>query len=400
MNFDYNNTDKLKQDFSFLWQAVNDDYAYFDNKKTDWDKVKEIYSEQTNSIKSRDEFVTLLENVLNEIYDNHASLNTNTVNSPRLVPSGTDVWGEYIHGKAVITDIRKNFRAEKTGVKTGMQIVSVNDVDINEAVKNFIGKSLSECDKDAADYALNKVLAGRRGIERKFTLKSEGEACDYFPDAYGFLLENIQYKKKVEFNQTDNTGYIKINNCLFDNSMIQEFDDAMYSLNDTKSLILDLRETPSGGNTTVARAILGWFVNEDKFYQKHELPAEEKQTGIKRSWMEIVSPRADKYYGKPVYVLAGHWTGSLGEGITAGFDALKTGATIGTKLAGLCGAIYTFEMPNTKIKFSIPVEKLYHVNGTPREKYIPNIEIDYKDLSGDEDVILNEAHKIIKANGN
>lgn len=400
MNFDYNNTDKLKQDFTYLWQAVNDDYAYFDNKKTDWDKVKEIYSQQINSIKSRNEFVTLLENVLNEIYDNHASLNTNTANSPRLVPSGTDVWGEYIHGKAVITDIRDNFGAEKSGVKTGMEVVSVNDVDINEAVKSFFGKSLSECDKDAADYALNKVLAGRRGIERKITLKSESEACDYFPDAGGFSLENIQYKKKVEFNQTDNTGYIKINNCLFDNSMIQDFDDAMSNLSDTKSLILDLRETPSGGNTTVARAILGWFVNEDNFYQKHELPAEEKQTGIKRSWMEIVSPRAGKYYGKPVYVLAGHWTGSLGEGITAGFDALKTGATIGTKLAGLCGAIYTFEMPNTKIKFSFPVEKLYHVNGTPREKYIPNIEIDYKDLSGNEDVILNEVLKIIKANGN
>jgi len=400
MNFDYNNADKLKQDFTYLWQAVNDDYAYFDNKKTDWDKVKEICLQQIDSIKSRNEFITLLENVFNEIYDNHASLNTNTANSPRLVPSGTDVWGEYSHDKAIITDNRKNYGAEKSGVKTGMQIVSVNDVDINEAVKNFIGKSLTECDKDAADYALNKVLAGRRGIERKFTLKSEGKDCDYFPDAGGFSLENIQYKKKVEFNQTDNTGYIKINDCLFDNSMIQEFDDAMNSLNDTKSLMLDLRETPSGGNTTVARAILGWFVNEDKFYQKHELPAEEKQTGIKRSWMEIVSPRAGKYYDKPVYVLAGHWTGSLGEGITAGFDALKTGATIGTKLAGLCGAIYTFEMPNTKIKFSFPVEKLYHVNGTPREKYIPNIEIDYKDLSGDEDVILNEALKIIKANGN
>jgi len=174
----------------------------------------------------------------------------------------------------------------------------------------------------------------------------------------------------------------------------------MSNLSGTKSLILDLRETPSGGNTTVARAILGWFVNEDKFYQKHELPAEEKQTGIKRSWMEIVSPRAGKYYSKPVYVLAGHWTGSLGEGITAGFDALKTGATIGTKLAGLCGAIYTFEMPNTKIKFSFPVEKLYHVNGTPREKYIPNIEINYKDLSGDVDVVLNKALKIINTNGN
>jgi carboxyl-terminal processing protease len=54
-------------------------------------------------------------------------------------------------------------------------------------------------------------------------------------------------------------------------------------------------------------------------------------------------------------------------------------------------------MPNSKIKFSFPVEKLFHMNGTPRENYIPQIEIDYKKLSGKEDVVLNEAIKIIKS---
>jgi len=384
-----------KEDFNFFWQSLNDDYAYFDKKHTDWNRVKEIYSPQIDTIKSDKEFVTLLESVFNEIYDNHSSLNTNTKTSPRLVPSGTDLWGEYIDGKPLVTDVRKSLAGYSTGVKTGMEIISVNDVPIDEAVKVYIGKSLTEIDAGAKNYALNKVLAGRRGTQRKFTLRSGDIVKDYFPDENGFAQDNIKYAGKTESRQIGNTGYIKINNCLYDNELIKEFDDAMSTMKDTKAMILDLRETPSGGNTSVARAILGWFVDKDEFYQKHELPAEEKQTGIKRSWMEIVSPREGKYYDKPLYVLAGHWTGSLGEGITIGFDGIKKGIVIGTKLAELCGAIYSYQMPNTKIGFSFPVEKLFHVNGTPRENYIPNIEIDYKKLSDDEDIILNEALKII-----
>jgi C-terminal processing protease CtpA/Prc len=146
--------------------------------------------------------------------------------------------------------------------------------------------------------------------------------------------------------------------------MIQQFDSALHTLMQTKALILDLRETPSGGNTTVARSIIGRFISKEGFYHKHVLTAEERMYGVKRSWIEIVSPRG-KTYTKPLVILCNHWTGSVGEGITIGFHALKRATIIGTKMAGLNGAIYSYKLPNTGIGFSIPVEKLFHVNGTP-----------------------------------
>jgi carboxyl-terminal processing protease len=42
-------------------------------------------------------------------------------------------------------------------------------------------------------------------------------------------------------------------------------------------------------------------------------------------------------------------------------------------MAGLLGAINSFMMSATKIGFQIPTERLYHINGTPREKYKPKI---------------------------
>ena len=63
----------------------------------------------------------------------------------------------------------------------------------------------------------------------------------------------------------------------------------------------------------------------------------------------------------------------MGEGIAIGFDGMKRGTVIGTEMAKLLGAISGFRMSETKIGFQIPTERLYHVNGTPREKYQPTI---------------------------
>ncbi|HEY3250631.1 MAG TPA: S41 family peptidase, partial [Ignavibacteria bacterium] len=225
------------------------------------------------------------------------------------------------------------------------------------------------------NFVLRLLLAGNHVQKRKFTLKYQGRLNDYYPDKNGLLLENINHSSLIESRFIGNTGYIKINDCVYNTELISEFDSVMRTMQKTMSLILDLRETPSGGNTTVARAILGWFINKEHFYQKHEYYAEENNSGVKRSWEEIVSPRKGKYYGKPLVILCDHWTASLGEAITIGFDALQRPGTkiIGTPMARLNGAVYTYEMPNSKIRFSFPAERLYHINALPREEYIPQI---------------------------
>jgi C-terminal processing protease CtpA/Prc len=144
----------------------------------------------------------------------------------------------------------------------------------------------------------------------------------------------------------------------------------------------------------VARAIMGRFITREGFFQKHELTAEERMFGVKRSWIEIVTPRRNPYT-KPLVILADHWTGSVSEAITIGFDALKRGRIIGTELARLNGAIYSYQMPNSKIGFNFPVEKLFQVNGKPREDFEPFIKVDLSDQKAGEDKILKTALQIL-----
>ncbi len=390
---------QYEEDFDYLWQSISEDYAYFDQKQTDWNRVREIYRPQVSAVKTPGDFVTLLESVLEELYDFHTHLNTNTAASPRLVPSGADLWAEWIRGKALITEVRPESGAEKAGIRIGMQIASVNGMAVDDAVRRRTGKSLRSSDEAAKNWALRILLAGRRNEKRSIEVISNGErkvlSIDHEP-AGG----SIETKPLLEYSRIEkDVGYIRINNSLGEMELIKHFDSALAALGNTRGLILDLRDTPSGGNTTVARGIMGRFIRRDLPYQKHSIPAEERQHGTKRSWVELVSPRGAFAYPAPVVVLVNHWTGSMGEGITIGMDGMRRATIVGTEMARLAGATTGIRLPNTGIGVTFPTEKLFHINGIPREKFVPLVRVNLllKVNQDDQDIILHRGLRALKA---
>ena len=114
-------------------------------------------------------------------------------------------------------------------------------------------------------------------IQREITVIENGKSIIYNPVNYGNRNE-LTYSKILN----KNTAYIKINNSLGNNNLIVEFDKTLDSLFQYKNLIIDLTKTPSGGNSTVARAIMGRFTNKLLPFQVHEFDEKEYQT--KRHW--------------------------------------------------------------------------------------------------------------------
>jgi carboxyl-terminal processing protease len=102
---------------------------------------------------------------------------------------------------------------------------------------------------------------------------------------------------------------------------------------------------------------------------------------VRRSWLELVSPRGVRY-SAPLVVLVGRWTGSMGEGLAIGFDALGRAKVVGTEMARLNGAISSYTLPHSAIRFVIPAEQLFHVNGQPREAFRPPNYVDLKASAG------------------
>ncbi len=361
-------------DFDFFWTSVRDHYAYFDRKQTDWNLVRTTYRPQADTVRSRRAFVRLLERALAELYDNHASLGTNRPDSRRLVPSGSDVAAEWVQGQARVLDVRRGYGAARVGVRPGMRITAINGLPVAQAIQPFLPRCLRQADPNARTFALNQALAGDHVTPRRWTLTTAQGTMTVFPDERGSQLEHSHYPSRLTVARYGRMGYLKINNSLGDERLIAAFDSALNTLRDTQGLVLDLRETPSGGNTSVARAIMGRFITREQPYQKHELPGEERETGIRRSWLELVSPRLPTYPA-PLVVLAGRWTSSMGEGLTVGFDALRRATVVGTPLARLAGAVNDYTLPHSGISFNIPFERLYLVNGQPREQYVPPTQI-------------------------
>jgi carboxyl-terminal processing protease len=61
-------------------------------------------------------------------------------------------------------------------------------------------------------------------------------------------------------------------------------------------------------------------------------------------------------------------------------------------MAQLRGATYHLELPNSKIGVNLPAERLYHVNGTPREAFVPTIPV--PDSAGAGDAPLKAALRV------
>lgn len=377
---------RYQEDFDYLWNTVQTNYCYFPKKQTDWKQVRALYRPQLDTLSSRRSFVRLLENALAELYDNHAGLGTNRLDSHRLVPTGTDIWAEFVSDRAVVRAVRPGFGAERSGVRPGMVLTAANGLPMAEAIKPFLPRTLRQPDAAARNVALLQLLAGDHLKPRAWSLLADGKAISARPDEPTMQLEDIHFPARLEARRMGSIGYLKINNALADNGIIAEFDSALTALAGTQGLILDLRETPSGGNTTVARAIMGRFIKAEGPYQRHELP-EEDNTGIRRSWLELVAPRGPRYTA-PLVVLVGRWTGSMGEGLAIGFDALGRATVVGTEMAQLNGAIYSYKLPNSGIGFVIPAERLFHVNGRPREAFRPPVYVDLQAASAASDPVL------------
>ena len=128
-------------------------------------------------------------------------------------------------------------------------------------------------------------------------------------------------------------------------------------------------------------------------YQRHRIPRY-GQPDVERNWIEMVAPRGPFTYKAPVVVLVDHWTGSMGEGMAIGFDAMHRAVVVGTTMAHLAGAVSDFHLPQTGIDVAFATEQLYHANGTPRQDWIPPILVEDSATKGTDPILAQGLSKL------
>jgi carboxyl-terminal processing protease len=354
-------------DFAAFCDFVREEYAYFDVKKTDWGRTCAFYAPRAAAAADRNAFVAVLERAMAEIYDHHAHLGTNTPDSPRLVPTQSQVVASWRGGNAQIVAVRGGSPASNAGVQPGMRVLEVDGDPIEAAVAALEPKLLAAPDTAARDWALQLALAGHRKRDLVRLSIADGSGVR---DLSFASVSTTPPQTLLAQALLGDVGHIRFNNSLGDDALVQAFDEALGKFADARAVVIDLRDTASGGVSSVARGIIGRFVRTPVPYQRHEYAAEFRASGIHRIWVEYVAPRAP-LFSKPVVVLAGRWTGSMGEGIAIGLNATRGAPVLGEPMAHLLGALGQIDLPHSKIPVRVPSEKLFHVNGTAREAFLP-----------------------------
>ena len=363
-------------DLAAIRDAANKSMGYPTGGGASVDSIFETLRSRAETATTDAEHLRVLEAFVYALGDHHAHLSTNDQQSPRLVPTSATVWVESSGGKIVVAEVRPGSMSRQAGLREGMVVESINGETVGalkpppatperaEAMRGFAARVAL-----AGTHARDAVIVAS-GAARIETNLPEMKHADDSPASLSFPRPGV--------------ALIRLNNSIGNSGLPKEFDRLMKQAKGAGTLILDLRDTPSGGDSAVAKPLMAWFVKGTRGYQKHERGA--------KIWVEQVTGRRDVYQGRLI-VLVDHWTGSMGEGAAIGLRAAAGATLVGTPMAGLRGAIESFPLPCLGASVRLPVERLYSVDGTPRELAQPDVIVTEAELAaaGSEDAILGRA---------
>ena len=375
---------EVQSDAFALLQLIEQQYAYPARYPKGVQSVRKELEGRIPFLNSKTDLIAFSQRAFHALYDHHSITGSGLADAYGLVPSFADLWVEYVDGNYMVMDVRQGSPALKAGIRPGSRVVSVEGRPIDEAVQHFVGPAYEHSDDERLAYAARVLLAGRRDRIRRIGLERDGlEWTLELPNLYQARLVREAGPVAVSlYDVEDKTvGVIRLNDSLGNAKTIEAFDRALNDVAEADGLVIDLRDTASGGNTLVARGILSRFISQPTVYQRHILPNEERDFGVVRSWLEEVHPRGEMY-DKPVAVVSGRWTASMGEGLTVAFDALGI-PTFGTDMAGLLGGITDHRLPATNVLVKLTTEQLQHVDGTPREDFHPRRYFEFADAPGE-----------------
>lgn len=357
-------------DFDRLLWLIDHEYIYRTDSGCDTRLLREQLRARALAATSAKELLPVLEHALECLHDNHATFNTNLPASTRLVPSGLQVWAEWQAGRAVVTQVRHASAAWRAGIRRGDMVEAIDATATADAVEGRMpccvrGEHATEL---AREWALLALLAGRhdRAISLSLSRSETTRQVSFDPRTDASRTDALQ--GVAWRHNPDGTGYISVNN-LGATDTIVAFDAALSELRDTSELFLDLRNTEGGGNTDVAEPILGRLIDRQKPYQR----IEPMRGGV---WLRRVAPRGPWQYTRPVTVLVSRWTGSMGEGMAIGLDAMQRARICGSRMAGLNGSVFDHTLPASSLVVRLPAERLSHLDGTPRETFLPPVRVE------------------------
>jgi len=334
-------------------------YAYSD--RMDFDVEIALRATQTRSLEttSKEAFRRELVKFGHVFADPHIIIGPLSDSDYNVVPTSSDIRMRYRNGNYVVEDVRARSAADEADIRPGFVLLAVDRTPIESLISDIFLGLVEVPTPRQKSHAATLLANGKRTGDR--TLTFEGGQTMTLPNPRVFA-KSLQGQDILSVSYEGEIAVIRLHNSLGNNDIIQAFDAAMRETASAKGLILDFRETPSGGNTEVARAIIGHFVNEARPYQTHTIPSLEREFSVPRMFTEYVLPRAPY-------------------GLVIGLDGAANMHVIASDMGDLLGGLSNYILDYSGIRLDLPSETLSHIDGTPRHDFVADVAL----ISSDRD---------------
>lgn len=364
------------EDFEQLWSFVEAEYPFFTHKSTDWQRVRVEGLAAAQAASDELAFLHVLEWTLDQLYDPHCMLGTNADDSWRPVPG--DLWVEQVDDRVLVTAVQRGSPAETAGVRIGQVVTAIDGRSIEEAIALRYPSTLEPGVEAAEAWALLSAAAGTHAGPHAITVETPtGTQTLSWPSGQDPLPPVRSHEL------APGVGYIAISS-FTSPEIVDAFDDALEEFRNHDALVLDVRSN-RGGDTAVARPIMGRFVDSRTPYAKM---ARRQGPTLGPTWDEFVEPRGPWTFEGEVVVVVDRLSISMAEGFAMGMRGMGRAKIVGTQMAGLGAAIGRVNLPHLQITAQISTEPVYAVSGQPRWELRPDVVVGVTDIADDPDPFL------------
>ncbi|MHC5109287.1 MAG: S41 family peptidase [Planctomycetota bacterium] len=328
------------ESFDFVWQKIHDEYWDPTFNGVDWNAVREELRPRMAYVLTKSEARAVISDMISRLQLSHFAIFPAEIYK-ELESAQDSVGGDgetgidvrVIDGHALVTSVVEGSSADRLGVRSGWEIIRINDTNVVARLKRLMAE-LPETPSKRVRMAggminhLNRRVGttvditfldgNQEGVSRSIPFEKPGGCAA----AFGRLGE---IRVRIETTMLDDgIGYIAFNGFFNPNCVMKAFNDAMHSFADADGVIIDLRGN-GGGLGAMAMGMAGWFVPSPR--QLGTLRMRDNALKI------IVQPRATTYSG-PLAILIDGLSGSASEFLAGGLQEIDRACVIGTRSKG------------------------------------------------------------------
>lgn len=333
---------------SKIWKEADKNFVFFDQvPDLDWDKTYQKFIPKVLATKSTYEYYKQLQMFCSLLNDGH----TRVLLSRKLVDAyevSAPISTTLVDGKVYITEVL-NDTLKQQGVREGMEIVEVNNMDVHKYVAQKIKPFAFYSTPQDMETHLYDYQFSKGPVDQPLRIKTKKKKTFSISRK---LSKSSRRKPTFSFKILgNNIGYLKIRR-FWGKGLTAQFDSIYPSVKKAKKLIIDVSEN-EGGNSNYAHYVLQHFV--DKSFETSRwktliyMPAY-ASWGWGTQWQDnvgdIIKPLKESVrFTKPIVVLISEKTYSAGEDFVSAFVNTKRGTIIGRPTAGTTGNPIGFSLP-------------------------------------------------------